>query len=578
MTLAMRNDPPKKYIEPELRFISKRIAIGDDPDNKVLVAELVHKGHVLVEFSKLSEAIGKGLKPTPLATGPNTHFSADKSQVLASVAGYPKISYHDVPGQAVKTLVVSIEPLLKISQDRMKVTLAIHPPLAEGGCLHRGSLKKALLDAGIVFGVDHRKVRETVSYLAENLMEFSTVVIANGQQVGQSEDAYVLFAIEIGPIAGAIQTDGSIDFRERRIMVPVAAGQLIATKIPACQGDPGITVFGETVAAREGRDIVVRTANDARYSVENHQITAAAAGVLSVIGGTIIRVCSRQEIDGDIDYETGNVEAGNCLVIKGSIQPGFRVAAEGDMLINGSVMSAQVSSLANIVIKGGITGKKSQIEAQGDVDISFIEQGKIVAGGNVVVRKSCYYSTITSAGHIRCKASSKLIGGALIAAGSLTVGEVGTENANPALLAAGVDAERLHLFRELQKNLIAQQNAIIEWLEIHPGTNRSKKVREMEAEAATAKQQLLRLNMIPGTGLYSRADGSGSQFGGDQGEGDDIGGIAIEFFGTVEAGTRLQIGNRTMILDTTIANRTFKLNETGQKIIAAPLRRRRGSD
>lgn len=574
----MKKDPAPKYIEPELHFVSKRVQIGEDPENKVVVAELVDKNQLLVDFPKLQELTSKGFVPSPVATGPNTHYSIDKKQIIASVAGYPKVTYYSDDEQEVKTLFISIEPLLKISQDRMKATLAIHPPLAEANCLHRGSLKKALLDAGIVFGVDHKKVREVENYLADNLMEFSTVVIANGQKVGQSEDAYILYAIEIGPIAGTIQEDGSIDFRERRIMLPVTAGQLIATKIPSSQGDPGITIFGETVAAKEGRDIVIRTANDASYSPENHKITATKAGVLSVVGGSIIQVCSRQEIDGDISYETGNVEAGNCLVIKGSVQPGFRVDAEGDVLINGSVMSAQVSSQANIVIKGGITGKKSRVDAKGDVDISFVEQGKITAGGNVVIRKNCYYSSVTSAGHIRCKASSKLIGGSLIAAGSLTVGEVGTENANPAILAAGVDAERLQLLGDMQKNLVALQNDIIEWLEIHPGTNRSKKIRQMEAEVATAKQQLLRLNLIPGTGLYSRAgseDNEGSEYAGD---GIAVENIAIEFFGTVAAGTCLRIGNRTMVLDTTITNRTFKLNETGQRIIAAPLRRRRSND
>ena len=66
-------------------------------------------------------------------------------------------------------------------------------------------------------------------------------------------------------------------------MVGVRAGQRIATKIPAVQGEPGINVYGEETAAPEGKDIKIEVVNDARFSPATMQVTANKDGVLSIV-------------------------------------------------------------------------------------------------------------------------------------------------------------------------------------------------------------------------------------------------------------------------------------------------------
>ena len=110
----------------------------------------------------------------------------------------------------------------------------------------------------------------------------------------------------------------------------------------------------------------------------------------------VIKVLSHQTITGDIDFETGNVESMNAIKILGSVQPGFRVTAGGDIKITGSVMSASAISEGNLVVLGGTTGKNSTLQVKGDADINFIEQGVLKCGGLVVIRKQSYYSNIIS--------------------------------------------------------------------------------------------------------------------------------------------------------------------------------------
>jgi uncharacterized protein len=559
----------KKYMEPVFHFLQKRIEVDrDEEEVKVNVSEFVKAGRCLADYPDFFKYAQKGFQKSPLQAGSYTEFSKDGNCLLACVAGYPKIDKLEQKDDGEPILVISLEPFVQVSADKMSAALSIQPPIPGSATLAGEDLSLLLEEAGVTYGIEPEARKQAEIIISERRNEFNKIVIAKGKPPGKSTDAKIRFELEIGPLAGRLLDDGTIDFRERRIMVGVRQGQHIATKIPAIPGAPGINILGEVIEPEEGNDLKVEVANDAAFSEEDLRVTAVKDGVLSVVNNTIIKVCSRQIIPGDIDYKTGNVESGNCLTVNGFIQPGFKVTAGGDIEIHGGVMSATVSSQANVVVKGGITGKNSRIESLGDVDIRFIEQGAIESGGIVVVRTQSYYSRITAVSDIRCQSGSKVMGGDLIAGKNLTVSDVGSDNCESTLLAAGVDPKRFQFHKELQNSIVQQQNEIIRWLQRYGGSAKSKKVRGMEEEVADAKLKLLQLNLIPGTGLYSRGGGDD-----DQGEETgDIDKIKIDVHGTIFAGTRIRIGNRSMLVDKTVTNRQFRLQKNLRSIIASPLR------
>jgi len=337
-------------------------------------------------------------------------------------------------------------------------------------------------------------------------------------------------------------------------------------------------VYGEENPAREGKDLVVKLLNDAMFHPETMQVTACKDGVLSVVNNNVIKVLSHQKIVTDINYETGNVDSRNSLTIYGSVQPSFQVSASGDVKIGGSIMSGLINCGGNLVVQGGITGKKSSLSSAGDVDISFIEQGKIECGGLCVVRKQSYYSVIEAGSEVRCKDSSIVMGGSIIAQSDITLWSVGGDTATPATIAAGVVPERLTYYNELRQSVIQQQEDIIKWLQQYPGTSKSKKVKMMENKLAESKLLLLRANLIPGTGLHSRVAGPSDEVDTNNpdyndDDGIDIQGITIDIRGEIHEGTNLRIGNKTLKLDKTISNRQFKLHANGKRIMAVPLRK-----
>ena len=571
----------KKYLEPTFHFSRKRILIGEHEDRmeKVITSELVRQNQALLSFPDFEKFAASGFIKSPIRSGKNTHFSEDGETLLSDIIGYPRVDTMNLETDEEPTLLISVTPFVKISADKMKATLILQPPIPDGFSPGSAPLTELLKEAGILFGIDQSALQEAQKLIHNGYNDHQNIPIAFGTTAESGKDAYLQFAFEIGPIAGKILEDGTIDFRERRIMIGVTEGELLATKIPAIPGIPGTDVLGEEIEPEGGSPLQVTFKEDVIFSEETGQITASKDGVLSVVNDCEIKVSSKHEIPGDIDFTTGNIDSKSCVIIHGAVQPGFKVITGGDLEIKQEVMSATLSSDANIVIKGGITGKKTVIKALGDVDFRFIEQGRIDSGGNVIVRKQSYYSDILAKGNISCSAGTTIIGGDIVAGGILTVDNVGSLNGKTTRLAAGVDAERLRLQRKLTKQLIEQQDDVIQSLQRYGGNAKSRKIRKMEALVDESKMKLLKLNLIPGTGLYSRVGDLKTEPAYEDATGDDnvtkecrIENIFMDIQGTIFAGTELRIGNCRLLVKNTISKRRFKLNTKLKQIIAAPLR------
>ena len=568
----------KKFLEPNVLFLQEQVTIGnEDRCEEITVSELVKKNQPILSWPKSPDST---LEKRTIRTGKNTHLSEDGEIVLATTVGYPRLDMIPQAGAGGSALLITIIPLVHISDDMMTATLTFRPPTANGLYPSNETLQELITEANVIFGIDQKALFKALKILAEGNIDFHDIPIASGKAPVAGTNESLLFAIDIGPIAGKIMDDGTIDFRERKIMLGIKENTLIATRIAAIPGIPGTNVCGQEIEPEGGEPIAFKISDDTSFSEETGEIRSTKNGILSVIKDCQIRVCAKQEINGDVDYETGNIDSENCVLVKGSIQPGFIVKAVGDIEIAKEVMGATVESNSNIVVKSGITGKKATITANGDVDIYFIEQGKITAGGNVIIRKQSYYSDISAGGDIRYKPGAKLIGGSIIAGGQLSVSDVGSTNSPPSSLAAGVDIKRLQLHKELKQNLAKQQEEIIKWLQLYGGSAKSKKVRMMEAEVDETKMKLLRLNLIPGSIVYSRlGDIQDTQDGEENIERTkkkalDISKIRIDIPGTIYAGTQLRIGNSNMILDKTITNRRFKLKKNLKGIIAVPFKGR----
>jgi len=99
----------------------------------------------------------------------------------------------------------------------------------------------------------------------------------------------------------------------------------------------------------------------------------------------------------------------------------------------------------------------------------------------------------------------------------------------------------------------------------------------MESKLTETKLLMMRINMIPGTGIYSKVgtDDKDEKLKGEDysdENGIPIEKIKIDIQGTIFADTTIRIGNVTMKLDKTVSKRRFKLHKNRKRIIAIPFK------
>jgi uncharacterized protein (DUF342 family) len=272
--------------------------------------------------------------------------------------------------------------------------------------------------------------------------------------------------------------------------------------------------------------------------------------VLSLVTENAVKVCSRQVVAQDIDYETGNIFTRDAVEIKGSVKPKFKVNALGDILITGDVENGQVRSDGNIVIKGGVTGQQATVHARGDLDLAFVVQGRVTSGGKLLLRQHGSHCRLYASGELHCNPSSRIIAAQLVAFGSLTVGSIGSDIATPSLLAAGVAPELLQLFFELRRTLTEQNEAIASLRRHQRASRESEELIELLEAQAESQKQLDGLNLMAVQGQVPVDLGLSHSLT-----------CTIAVKGKVFAGTEIRIGNSRTILPMTMSNVCFRLQE-----------------
>ena len=582
LVLASGTPPVAAFQGMQLQFATHSVTIeevdedGQSQQSQLILAPLVRPGDILAKIDSLvfepgKDVFGQEISFCPLLPEyillPGDHVICDeeKQQLIATASGYPLIT--TIQKDSVEQRTLSIDKLIKVTPNRMQAILCLNPTPPGLPFPDQDTLLQMLDEVKISFG----RLPHATGQCLENAVKEQRpqqAVIALGTLPIKGNDAWLRFEMDIGPLPGKVMGNGEIDFRERNMFIGVSKDQLIAVKIPPTTGTPGKDIFGNPVAQEPGNDIALNVTDDAAYNEATGEIRATRSGVLSKVSEGSVKVCSRQVIAQDVDFQTGNINSNDSVEIKGSIKPKFKVNALGDILITGTIEKAQVKSDSNVVVKVGLIGELSDIHAKGDIDINIVEHGRIYALGSIILRKSAYFCRVHADGNIHCDSSSRIVHSQVVAAGSITTGTVGSESADPSLIAAAVSPKQLQRYFDM-KRIIDEQIKQIKTLRLRLGREAaSDELDELTVEREENEHKLAHLNLICPDSTKSTDKGWSHALQ-----------CTIVVRGKVFAGTEIRIGNSRMVLERTLMNTQFQLQDpltvTDHKakvgIVATPL-------
>jgi uncharacterized protein len=313
-------------------------------------------------------------------------------------------------------------------------------------------LEQVLESYSIRYGIQY----EMLANIAQKPIDFffKKTVIASGTAPVDGEDGHVqlLFEQDLQEKKPAELDDGTVDHREVLRLANVRKGQLIATRTLAKEGLNGKAVTGETLFARKGKEARFKLGKNVVTDPDQLSVYAAIDGIVVKTDREKLNVFPVYEVNGDVDYNTGNIEFVGTVLVRGNVLTGFRIKAEGDIRILGGVEGAELEAGGSIEIQAGILGhNKGLIKAGKNVKSSFIQDANVQAAEDIIVSQSIMHSNIRAGRNVVCTGPKGLIVGGLIQAGEkVTARTIGNTMSTATAVEVGVLPELRNELMELR--------------------------------------------------------------------------------------------------------------------------------
>lgn len=337
---------------------------------------------------------------------------------------------------------------LSLKKDGLEAYLSYQPALG-GEELTENKIEQFLQEKGIVYGIKKDKYHDLLD-CEEEVSEF---LIAEGKQPEPGHDGELIYHFEFDKDkVGIEREDGTIDFRNLDLINNVKKGEVLVTKKEPEPGTPGKKVTGEEISPPKPKKVELPRGKNTE--VDEDKLVAKIEGQV-VKERKKVSVLPIHEVQGDVDFSTGNIDFVGNVLVKGDVQEGFEVVAEGNIEIKGKVSGAHVKAGGEVIIHKGFIGKdKGQVEAKGDIKIKFVENGNVVGRSDVYVDDAIMHSKIEAGNSIFLgKGKGLIVGGKCRATKIIEAKVIGSTLATTTLVEVGIDPETKEKIANLKEEL-----------------------------------------------------------------------------------------------------------------------------
>lgn len=315
--------------------------------------------------------------------------------------------------------------------------LSAHVSVIAGEPVQSADFDASIASAGIVAGIISATYDRLVAGLREPNFLCQAELLAQGVAPGQTRDQELELTFHVGPQAGRVREDGSLDYHDHELLKSVKKGDMLGRLHPPVLGGDGQRVDGTVVPAIKPRVITLQLLSGVELDAEM-SIRASRDGVVLYRPGATLDVVDRHVHQGSVDRHSGNLNMQGSLAIRGDILRPFSVAATGDVEVHGNVDSASIRAGGQVHVSGGIRGGDGgAICAEGDMTLHHAEAAELHSGGRIQLREAIN-SRATAA---ELNATGRWRGGSVVAERRIIIQEAGAPNGIETRLAVGEPLE-----------------------------------------------------------------------------------------------------------------------------------------
>ena len=338
---------------------------------------------------------------------------------------------------------------VEVSKDEMKGCIVVSPPTGSGSEASEEMIKRALMSQGVVEACFNQ---ERISEFVDNPLYNEPFEVATALLPVDGHDAYISYNFETDPkkLKAKVSETGQINYKELNQIQNVIADQPLAQKIPAERGRGGKTLFGRYLEAKNGKDIQIQLGANVHLDRDGVTIKADIDGEVMLVNGKVT-VEPIKYLDA-VNVKTGDIKFVGTVVIKGSVEEGYKVEAT-NIEVNGIVDKSRLEATGNIIVRQGIFGKgEGYIKAGKSLWAKFINDTTVEVEENVIVYDSIVNSNVTAMKNIIVRGKkAQIIGGHLLATEEICAKKVGSPGGGTeTILEVGIDPRAKKRLEELQ--------------------------------------------------------------------------------------------------------------------------------
>ncbi len=325
---------------------------------------------------------------------------------------------------------------VKVSKNKMEVLLSLVLP-ENCSPFTKPEIMSVLENLNITYGIDEEKIQALCSDINLSNVPIIDKAIARGSRPVVGHDAKIKYFFEIEP-KKMLQEDenGRINFKELNLINNVEQGALLAEKTPLVHPKEGTNIYGQPELSDPVKDIDFVPGKNTKISDDGLRCFAEIDGEVK-LEKKIIQVSPIFIIDGDVCLDTGNVTFNGTVQVYGDVRSGFSIKAKRDIIIYGMVESSELTAGGNIVIQNGFVAQnKGHIRCRGDLDVKYIDQGKVTCHGDLRVESSIMHSDITCFSQMKLT-FARIIGGSTTVVKNIEIKELGTKLGVPTEITLG---------------------------------------------------------------------------------------------------------------------------------------------
>ena len=301
-----------------------------------------------------------------------------------------------------------------LSRDRLLAYACLLPPENDGDGITLEEFLGDMHFEGIRYGVLQQDI--PAEFARGYLHVFP---VARGRPFQEGEDGSVT---ELFPRRRSmrleVQNGSEVAFGQDVQLQPIRKGTVICQIHPPRPGTDGMDVTGQVLPSPRPVSVQVSQGENTALSRDGQALVACADGIL-YMENDAFSIHAQKIIDGDLDQFQGTLQISGNLYIGGNVDGGAAVEATGEIVINGRVGRARVTSSGGTIrVQQGVYGTKDQtlLTAAGQIQTPVVEMAEIDAGTSLIA-ETISNSSVRCGGTVYVMSGRGLITNSVILAG-----------------------------------------------------------------------------------------------------------------------------------------------------------------